>query len=80
MVEIPKRGGGGGADIWEKLPKNPVFFYDRLPYSAWNNCVTRNRVAQNIAYSHYIIKTPTQQSKCFMTHFIAFLYFPQHAC
>ena len=23
---VSKRGGGGGSDIWEKFPKNPVFF------------------------------------------------------
>ena len=23
---VPKGGGGGGSDTWEKFPKNPVFF------------------------------------------------------
>ena len=30
MAEIPKRGGGG-SDVWEKFPNNPVFFFECLP-------------------------------------------------
>ena len=30
-TEASQIGGVGGSDIWEKLPKNPIFFSDRLP-------------------------------------------------
>ena len=29
---FPKGGDGGGSDVWEKFPNNPVFFFEGVPY------------------------------------------------
>ena len=42
--EVPK-GGEGGPAIWEKIPNNPVFFFECPPYGQMNLIATQIRAS-----------------------------------